>query len=106
MFWQITAGSLNITETGTAVRADGTAATIAEVDFSTESLYTRFTPPSGFQFSRTAFLLPKLVGYGNVPDLIYSMSMHSDLEAAVRQLVLQANTLNGNPAHLRSKGST
>src|SRR5262245_2138371 len=37
-----------VTGTSTFVRADGTTATIAEVQFSTDSLYTQFTPPPGF----------------------------------------------------------
>src|SRR5262249_53132752 len=86
-----------VTGTSTFVRADGTTATIAEVQFSTDSLYTQFTPPPGFQFSPTAYwLLPDLIGYGNVPELVYSMSMNPDLEAAVMQLVLGANAMNGS----------
>src|SRR5262249_13016949 len=44
-------------------------------------------------------LLPALVGYGNVPDLIYSMSLDSDLEDAARDLVTNAGSMSGSEFH-------
>jgi len=78
------------------VRTDSTTATIAEVNFATDALNSRYTPPENFVYSQSAFKLPALVGYGNVPDLIYAMSLDPDLETAVRDLVMVAGTLNGS----------
>jgi Ca2+-binding RTX toxin-like protein len=85
-----------IVATATFVRSDQTTATVAEVNFATDTLYSRYTPPQNFQYSPTAFVLPSLVGYGNVPDLIYSMSLDPTLEDAVRDLVMDAGSLSAS----------
>ena len=85
-----------VVETATFVRADNTTGVIAEVNFATDSLYTQFTPPANFTLSPTAISLPSLVGYGNVPDLIFSMSMNPALETSVRNFVTQAGALSAN----------
>ena len=91
-------GALNngntIVSTATFIRTDNTTSTIAEVNFATDTLYSRYTPPENFTYSTTAFTLPSLVGYGNVPDLIYAMSLDSSLEVAARDLVMDAGSLS------------
>ena len=82
--------------TATFVRSNNTTSAVAEVNFATDTLYARYTPPSNFEYSETAFTLPSLVGYGNVPDLIYSMSLDSDLEDAARDLVMDSGTLSAS----------
>jgi Ca2+-binding RTX toxin-like protein len=85
-----------VVETSTFVRTDSATGTVAEVNFATDTMYSRFTPPANFEFSSSALLLPSLVGYGLVPDLIYSMSLRPDLEDAVQDLVLEANEMSGS----------
>ena len=96
-FGEIINGNL-VVETGTFVRTDQTTV-IAEVNFATDTVDSQYTPPEGFEFSRTAFLLPNLIGYGVVPDLIFAMSSDSDLEDAVRDFVLDAGSMNGQQLH-------
>ncbi len=64
-----------VVATATFVRSDNTTSTVAEVNFATDTLYSRYVPGENFEYSNTAFTLPSLTGYGNVPDLIYSMSL-------------------------------
>jgi Ca2+-binding RTX toxin-like protein len=85
-----------VVETASFVRNDDTTGMIAEVNFATDALYSRYTPPQNFEFSSSAFLLPSLVGYGNVPDLIYSVSLDSGLEDQARDLVLQSSSMTGS----------
>jgi hypothetical protein len=92
---QFIAGN-TVVETSTFVRTDGTTGTVAEVNFATDTLYSRYTPPANFQVSPSALFLPSLVGYGLVPDLVYAMSLRPELEDTVRDLVLEANEMSGS----------
>ena len=85
-----------VVASATFVRTDATISTVAEVNFATDTLYSRYTPAENFAYSQTAFTLPSLVGYGNVPDLIYSMSLDSSLESAARTLVMSAGSLSAS----------
>lgn len=52
--------------------------------------------PADFEASSAAKILPNLKGYGLLPDLVYSMTLDSDLRVTVETYVLQALTLPGH----------
>ncbi|MGZ2488363.1 Ca2+-binding RTX toxin-like protein [Rhizobium pisi] len=71
---------------------NGVQRTIAEVDFSTSTLETRYTPPADFVFDTSALKLPQLIGYGRVPNLWVAMSRDATLLSSVKNLVVNAGT--------------
>ncbi|CAK0760405.1 serralysin [uncultured Gammaproteobacteria bacterium] len=81
----------------TMVNSEGTGTvsrTIAEVNFATSSLLTIYQPSAGFRYAPGALTLPELDGYGRMPNLSVAMSLHPELLAKVKTLVLSAGTVS------------
>jgi Ca2+-binding RTX toxin-like protein len=87
--------------TGQFVRTDGSTGLAAAAFFQTDRTLTQWLPPDGFVVLDEASILPGLKGYGNLPDLEYSMSLRSDLLEAVRDFVL-GSADHATGAELRS----
>ena len=92
---QVIAGN-QVVATGTFTRNDDTVGAFAEVNFTIDTFLTRFVPPAGFTIPAAVRGLPKLAGYGHVPDLVYAMAMSPDLLQEVKLLVLASDLMNGD----------
>src|SRR6185436_10534519 len=74
---------------------NGVSNTISEVDFSTSTMQTIYTPPPGFAYAPAALTLPQLDGYGKMTDLRVAMSQDAHLLADVKSLIMHASTMTG-----------
>lgn len=76
------------------LKKDNSTITASEINFSINPLDRRFVAKEGYKFDNEAAILPNIVGYGYVPDLIHSMSEDVFLKAMVKRLVMQADRLS------------
>ena len=78
------------------ITINGVAHTISEVEFSTNTSNTIYSPPAGFVYARDALNLPELAGYGTLPSLQVAMSENSTLLSDVKNFVLYAGQMSGS----------
>ncbi|HEY0186727.1 MAG TPA: hypothetical protein VGC67_04500 [Cellulomonas sp.] len=84
---------------GTLTRTDGTVADVDEVWFATDQMRTT-ARTTGTADSTGSTSLPRLAGYGTVPDLRTAVSQDPGLHVALTDLVLES--LTATPAEIRS----
>ena len=60
---------------------------IEDVWFENNQMFSSIILPSSFQLSKEALSLPSLTGYGDVPDLSYSLTTREDLAKSTHELL-------------------
>lgn len=84
----------DIFEESSVTLADGTTRVAYDIWFESFRTLSQFVPPEDFQLNPATLTLPKLSGYGVVPDLEYSMSVDGVLLADVENLLDIVSTGN------------
>ncbi|WP_342724633.1 calcium-binding protein [Bradyrhizobium sp. B097] len=77
------------------VMINGVAHVISEVEFSTNTVNTIYTPPADFTYTPEALNLPDLAGFGKLPSLQVAMSQNATLLSDVKNVVLYAGQMTG-----------
>jgi Ca2+-binding RTX toxin-like protein len=89
-------GNLVVAQGSFVVGADSShPSTMAEVNFSTSTVQTVYSPPAGFVYAPDALTLPELSGYGVMPNLRVSMSLDTSLLSEAQTLVGAAPSVTG-----------
>ncbi len=74
---------------GHAVKSDDSRAELVDALFKADPRLTLVSLPDDFRYHEEVLKLPNIKGYGNVPDLIYAMSVDAGLRAKAKALVAQ-----------------